>query len=104
MVGRLSVGRKLLRMKSNERALLFCERFKQELGYKSATPWPIFERAGGGRVMFHMIHATDHPEAPSLMARASNAALPPSDAEQMNLELILQEAGSIASAYEQEIR
>lgn len=52
------------------RALLFCERFKNELGYKYALPWPIFERGSKGKVMFHMIHATDHDAAPSIMHRA----------------------------------
>lgn len=45
-------------------------RFKAELGYKYAFPWPIFERKSGGAVMYYMIHATDHPEAPGLMSRA----------------------------------
>jgi three-Cys-motif partner protein len=46
------------------------ERFKSELGYKSAFPWPIFEKKTGGAVMYYMIHATDHPDAPGLMSRA----------------------------------
>lgn len=45
------------------------------LGYKSVLPWPIFERPNkGGCIMYYMIHATDHPEAPKQMRRAySNA-------------------------------
>ncbi len=48
--------------------------------------WPIYERHGGGRVMYYMIHATDHPEAPNLMNRAYHkAVMPIKTAEQMAL-------------------
>lgn len=57
-------------MKDRDRALLFCDRLKDELGYKSALPWSIYQQRDGGRVMYHMIHATDHPHAPHLMFRA----------------------------------
>jgi three-Cys-motif partner protein len=52
----------------------FCQRFKSELGYQHAHAWPIFERKEGRRVMYYMVHATDHDEAPRLMARAYRAA------------------------------
>jgi hypothetical protein len=45
-----------------------------DLGYRCAQAWPIFERKEGRRVMYYMVHATDHDEAPKLMARA-NAAI-----------------------------
>src|SRR5690606_17838057 len=33
----------------------------QALGYRDVKAWPITKRAKGkGRVMYHMIHATDH--------------------------------------------
>jgi hypothetical protein len=48
-----------------------------ELGYASVTPWPIYERKGGNRIMYYMIHATDHPEAPKLMRRAYVRAVDP---------------------------
>jgi len=48
----------------------FCERFRNELGYRYAHAWPIYERKEGRRVMYYMVHATDHEEAPKLMARA----------------------------------
>jgi three-Cys-motif partner protein len=57
----------------------FSERLKNELHYKSVLPWPIFEREGGGRIMYYMIHATDHPEAPGLMSRAYDQALQPKE-------------------------
>jgi three-Cys-motif partner protein len=58
-----------------QRALLFCERFRNELGYLSVKPWAIYEHERGGKLMYHMIHATDHPEAPKLMERAYEGAL-----------------------------
>lgn len=57
----------------------FVSRFREELGYKYATPWPIYERQGGGAIMYYMIHATDHPEAPHLMSRAYEKAIRPKE-------------------------
>ncbi len=54
---------------------LFLDRFKTELGYKSVAAYPIFERKGSDHIMYYMIHASDHPEAPSLMVRAYNQAV-----------------------------
>lgn len=62
-------------MNSHERAVLVCDRLRKELGYKHAYPWPIFSKEKGGRVMYHMIHATDHDEAPKIMNRAYRNAL-----------------------------
>ncbi len=43
----------------------------QGLGYRDVKSWPICSREHGvGRTMYHMIHATDHLEAPKLMYRA----------------------------------
>ena len=62
----------------------FVSRFREELGYKSAIAWPIYKREGGGQIMYFMIHATDHPEAPYLMARAYDKAVQPKEtAEQL---------------------
>jgi three-Cys-motif partner protein len=47
------------------------KRFQTELGYKYADSWPIYGRkAQKTRIMYFMIHATDHNEAPKLMRRA----------------------------------
>lgn len=62
--------RELRGMQSVDRANLLAERFKGELGYKWAFPFAIHDSARGGRTMYHMVHATDHDEAPSLMLRA----------------------------------
>jgi three-Cys-motif partner protein len=61
---------KLLGMDGTARAQLVADRFEQELGFKKAAAYPIHSERWGGRVMYHMIHATDHPEAFSLMVRA----------------------------------
>lgn len=64
------------------------ERFRTELGYRSAKAWPIFERQSGGRIMYFMIHATDHAIAPELMYRAYHRAVTPKETtEQLKLEL-----------------
>lgn len=78
---------RLATMASIDRAEELCARFRKELGYYSAKPWPIYEREAGGRIMYFMIHATDHPEAPMLMSRAySRAVMPPEPLEQLKLE------------------
>jgi len=70
-------------------ALEMSERFRDELGYRYVSPWPIYEKEKGtGRVMFHMIHASDHYEAPKLMRRAfKNVLSAPEPEEQLEMEL-----------------
>lgn len=53
-----------------ERARKVANRIEHELGYGKAEVFPIHDADEGGRVMYHMIHASDHPEALSLMVRA----------------------------------
>jgi three-Cys-motif partner protein len=62
-------------MASFERMQLFCTRIRNELGYKHVYGWPIYSREAQGRVMYHMIHATDHDEGPRIMNRAYRNAL-----------------------------
>jgi three-Cys-motif partner protein len=79
---------RLLTMNAWERADAFATRFRAELGYKSAKPWPIYARKSGGVIMYFMIHATDHPEAPMLMARAYTKAVDPREPlEQLALDM-----------------
>ncbi len=52
------------------RAMSVAKRFEDELGYGRATVYPIHSERRRGRVMYHMIHATDHIEASPLMIRA----------------------------------
>lgn len=77
---------RLMRMSALDRAQAFCQRFRSELGYKSVKPWGIYASEGDqGRLMYHMIHATDHAEAPKLMARAYDwATKGPSQGEQLS--------------------
>jgi three-Cys-motif partner protein len=57
-------------MDRNTRALMMADRFMKELGYLTSTPYAIHSKKRGGRIMYHMIHASDHEEAKSLMVRA----------------------------------
>ncbi|WP_419909372.1 three-Cys-motif partner protein TcmP [Hoeflea sp.] len=70
-------------------AVRMAERFRDELGYRYVKAYPIYERdKGEGRVMFHMIHASDHPEAQNLMARAHrNVTKVPEPEKQLVMEL-----------------
>ena len=61
---------------SVERALALCNRFRDELGYTYSDPFSIHEKGEGSRTMYYMIHASDHPAACSLMARAYQLARP----------------------------
>ncbi|MGH9839591.1 MAG: three-Cys-motif partner protein TcmP [Blastocatellia bacterium] len=77
---------KLRDMKSNEIRDEFVMRIQTELDYKYVHPWPILRRQRGGGIMYYMIHASDHPEAPKLMRRAYvNTVRPREQAEQVGL-------------------
>lgn len=70
-----------------ERPDLMTKRFRTELGYAFAYAWPIRSREHHGRLMYAMIHASDHEEAPKLMQRAYRLATAPSDKiEQLEIE------------------
>jgi three-Cys-motif partner protein len=78
----------LRQMSREERRDALVGRLKREMHYSSVKAWPIFERENGGAIMYYMIHATDHPEAPKFMSRAyRRAVLPLEPIEQLNLEL-----------------
>ena len=67
---------KLMQIHGAVRAQYVCDRFKSEFTYKHVYPFPIYEKKDkGGRVMYYMIHASDHDEAPVLMNRAYGKAL-----------------------------
>lgn len=61
----------------------------KNLGYRDVKAWPICSREEGeGRAMYHMIHATDHLEAPKLMYRAYKNLIgnvPPGEQLHLNL-------------------
>ena len=74
-------------MSRDERRDAIVNRLRRELGYKSVKPWPIFERESGGAIMYYMIHATDHAEAPKFMSRAyRRAVFPLEPIEQLSIE------------------
>ncbi len=50
-------------------------RFVKELGYKFSAAYPIYDRDEGNRIMYYMVHASDHEEAPALMVRAHAKAV-----------------------------
>lgn len=75
-------------MKPEKRMELMCNKFKHDLKYKYVTPWPIYEKEKGkGSLMYYMIHATDHNEAPKLMERAYHNIVKPKETTQQ-LELL----------------
>ena len=68
--------KELIKMQGVIRAQHVCDRFKSELKYKHVYPFPIYEKKdGSGRIMYYMIHASDHDEASKLMNRAYGKAL-----------------------------
>jgi three-Cys-motif partner protein len=70
-----------------EQGRMAATRMTEELGYTYATPWPIFKERHSGRLMYFMVHASDHPEAPKLMQRAyANALKPPESMEDLQME------------------
>lgn len=81
----------LRQMSRDERRDIIVARLKRDLHYKSVKAWPIFERENGGAIMYYMIHATDHPEAPKFMSRAyRRAVLPLEPVEQLTLDLFME--------------
>jgi three-Cys-motif partner protein len=63
-------------------------RLKTDFRYQSVKAYPIYNRDSGGAIMYYMIHATDHPEAPSQMARAyRNVVRPDGPYEDQQLDL-----------------
>ena len=50
-------------------------RFVKELGYKFSAAYPIYDRDEGNRIMYYMVHGSDHEEAPALMVRAHAKAV-----------------------------
>ncbi len=66
---------KLIAMSSHDIAELVRNRFQTELGYRYVAAYPIYDRDEGNKVMYYMIHTSDHEEAPALMVRAHHKAV-----------------------------
>jgi hypothetical protein len=61
----------IIRQPRRERQEELRKRFQTELGYRFSNSLPIYGvEDRKTRIMYYMIHATDHPEAPKLMKRA----------------------------------
>jgi three-Cys-motif partner protein len=87
-------------MSRDERRDVLVNRMRRELGYKSVKAWPIYERANGGAIMYYMIHATDHTEAPKFMRRAyRRAVLPLEPIEQLTLGIVLNDSEADLANY-----
>ena len=56
--------------KSFDRAQFMQDRFKKELGYKYALAFPMYDKGNEGKIMFWLIHASDHSRAIPLMISA----------------------------------
>jgi three-Cys-motif partner protein len=70
-----------------DQACQFAARFRDELGYRTVAPWPIHASRQDKRIMYYMIHASDHEEAQKLMHRAYHLATTPEAAEQAILDI-----------------
>jgi three-Cys-motif partner protein len=70
-----------------KQADIVVRRLKEEFAYKSVKAWDIYERPEkGGNIMYYMVHATDHPEAPKLMSRAYERAVFEEPYEQLKMD------------------
>lgn len=62
--------RALLSLSQAQIVKLVADRFAQELRYAHVKAYPIMLDDEGSKAAFHLIHASDHPDAPRLMDRA----------------------------------
>lgn len=67
--------RRLIGFRSIDIAEQVRARFRADLGYKHVAAYPICESKKTNRIMYYMIHASDHEEAPALMVRAHSKAV-----------------------------
>ncbi len=82
-------------MSREQRRDAIVHRMKAELRYKSVKAYPIFKRKTGRIIMYYMIHATDHPEAPEQMARAyRNTVRPIEPPQHTQLDLFVEPKAS----------
>ena len=84
-------------MTRDDRRDAFVARFKRDLGYRSVKAWPIFGSLTGGALMYYMIHATDHPEAPKQMSRAYRSTVSPSEPVEQQ-KLFVEPKGAASTA------
>lgn len=72
----------------------------QSLGYADVKAWPITEKDNGeGATMYHMVHATDHLEAPKLMNRAYRSLVAtPIEMDQLKLEFDFPDEDTVSAS------
>lgn len=82
--------RELIDLVPLEQARWVAQRFRDDLGYGYALPLAIHESGKKqGRVMYYMIHASDHPRAHELMLDAYRTVVMPKGAPLQPLPLAL---------------
>jgi three-Cys-motif partner protein len=74
-------------MTRGQRAEELRKRFETELGYRFVMAWAIYAAKETNRVMYYMIHASDHPEAPKLMERAYTDSVRRQGGKQLRIQL-----------------
>jgi len=87
-------------MKSFERATFMEGRFKNELGYEFARAFPMKDYGNDGKIMFWLIHASDHPRANPLMISAYRSIglnWTDEEWEQIHIDEIIANLGNDAS-------
>lgn len=89
----------LLKLQGASRAQYVADRFRERLNYQRVYPFPIYEKEDQvGRVMYYMIHASDHDEAPKLMNRAYGKALDVKETSEQ-IDWIRESAFGLKQAY-----
>ena len=53
-----------------QRMHLMRDRFKNELGYTYVTAWPVYRSKSENRTLYHLIHASNHPDVNDMMRQA----------------------------------
>jgi three-Cys-motif partner protein len=91
--------RELLNLQGASRARYVADQFRERLNYQRVYPFPIYEKEDQvGRVMYYMIHASDHDEAPKLMNRAYGKALDVKETSEQ-IDWIRESALGLGEAY-----
>lgn len=88
---------RFMTLKRSNRGDALARRFRDELGYKFAQAFPIFEAPESSRIMFFMVHASDHDLATDLMIRAYNNSQERPERDQTLLEFEAQYQAAVAA-------
>jgi three-Cys-motif partner protein len=75
----------VIRMSAFTRAETLEKRFTEELGYNFSRKFAIYDPEQPTRVMYYMIHATDHPRGSDLMDNAYESVVKPGPWDQLRL-------------------